>query len=407
MTTSQLRADVAPATRAIGIHDLELATSHYVLDLHALAEARGVDPAKYTRGLGQDQMGVPAPDEDVVTMGAAAAARLLERHGAEGIRTLLFATESGVDHSKSAAVIAHGLLDLPEQVRTVELKQACYAGAAAVQSAIAIVARGPEERVLVIAGDVARYELCSAGEPTQGAGAVAMLISADPALMEIDPVSGVYSADIDDFWRPNDSSTALVNGRLSISSYEKALGGAWDDLQAQGGPAIEDIDAFVYHQPFTKMAVKAQRFLAQRTGQDLDAEALVQGAVYDRRLGNTYTASLWAGLASLLDHRDGLEGRRVGLFSYGSGSAGELLTGIVRPGYFDPQRAASITAMLDGRAELTVAEYEELHSLVVRSDEDSATPHVTDSMFRFAGIQGRARRYERVMAGHDDVDAEQ
>ncbi len=407
MTIDQHRSDTATAARTIGIHDLELATSHYVLDLHDLAEARGVDPAKYSRGLGQDQMGVTAPDEDVVTMGAAAAARLLERQGTDGIRTLMFATESGVDHSKSAAVIAHGLLALPEQVRTVELKQACYAGAAAVQSAIGIVSRRPQERVLVITGDVARYELGSSGEPTQGAGAVAMLVSADPGLVEIEPVSGVYSADIDDFWRPNDSATALVDGRLSISAYEKALGGAWDDLQAQGGPAIQDIDALVYHQPFTKMAVKAQRFLAQRTGHDLDADALVQAAVYDRRLGNTYTASLWAGLVSLLDHREGLDGRRIGLFSYGSGSAGELLTGIVRPGYADPQRSASITAMLDGRTRLTVPQYEELHNVVLRSDRDHETPHVAGAGFRFAGIHGRARRYERVRDGRDDIVTEQ
>jgi hydroxymethylglutaryl-CoA synthase len=386
----------------IGIEDLELAASHHVLDLGLLAEARGVDPEKYTRGIGLDEMGVVAADEDVVTLGASAAARLLERTGTEGLRSVLFATESGVDHSKSAAVIAHGLLGLPSGVRTVELKQACYAGAAAVQTAIGMVARRPAEKVLVIAADVARYGLGSSGEPTQGAGAVAMLIAADPSLLQIEPVSGLYSADVDDFWRPNDSTTAMVNGRLSISAYKNALLGAWDDLQAQGGPAIDDIAAFVYHQPFTKMAVKAQRFLSQRTGEELDAEALEQAAVYDRRLGNTYTASLWAGLAALLDHREGLEGQRIGLFSYGSGSAGEMLTGIVRPGYADPARAASARAALDDRAAVTVAEYEELHEGLLGSGEDVETPRVTTAPFRFAGIQGGARQYERTGAAGSD-----
>ena len=127
----------------IGIHDLELATAHHVLDLGVLAEARGVDPGRYRVGIGQDEMSFPAPDEDVVTMGAAAALPILERHGTDGIRTLLFATESGVDQSKAAGVFVHGLLGLAPQVRVVEFKQACYSATAALQSAIGIISRAP------------------------------------------------------------------------------------------------------------------------------------------------------------------------------------------------------------------------------------------------------------------------
>src|SRR5690606_26799065 len=104
---------------------------------------------------------------------------------------------------------------------------------------------------LIISSDIARYELDSPGEPTQGAGAVAMLIAAHPALVEIEPVAGLFTDDVDDFWRPNDSSTAVVDGKLSMSAYLDALTGAWDDLRAQGGPSIEEIDRILYHQPFT------------------------------------------------------------------------------------------------------------------------------------------------------------
>ncbi|PIJ20702.1 hydroxymethylglutaryl-CoA synthase, partial [Leucobacter sp. OLES1] len=178
---------------AIGIHDLELATTHHLLDLGVLAERTGVDPDKYRLGLGQDEMSFPAPDEDIVTMGATAALALLDRNGMDGVRTLLFATESGLDHSKAAGVFVHKLLGLPAQVRVAEIKQACYGGTAAIQAAVGIVQRNPRERVLVIASDIARYALDSPGEPTQGAGAAAMLISADPALVEIEPASGLFS----------------------------------------------------------------------------------------------------------------------------------------------------------------------------------------------------------------------
>ncbi|WP_260981127.1 hydroxymethylglutaryl-CoA synthase [Curtobacterium pusillum] len=379
----------------VGIHDIAIATGHHVLELDDLAETLSVDPAKYHVGIGQDAFSVPAADEDIVTMGAAAAQEIIDRHGAEGIRTVLFATESGVDQSKAAGVFVHGLLGLPQNVRVVELKQACYGGTAAVQLALGIVARAPHERVLVIAADVARYDVDTAAEPTQGAGAAAMLIAADPDLIDLEPAAGVFTADVDDFWRPNDRSTALVDGRLSVSAYVNAFVGAWDDLAGQGGPAYDDIARFVHHQPFTKMAIKAHRKLTQHVGVPFDESDLALGFTYNRQTGNTYTASLWIGLAALLDLDDDLGGERIGLFSYGSGSVGELITGIVRPEYQDHRRQGRVRELLAARVPLTVPEYRELHAAGAATSEDVERPRVTAGPFRFAGVRSGARHYER------------
>lgn len=380
---------------AIGIHDLELSSTHHVLDLGTLAQWQGIDPNKYHIGLGQDQISMPAPDEDVVTMGAAAALPIITRHGTEGIRTLLFATETGLDQSKAAGVWVHELLDLPSSVRVAEFKQACYAGTAALQAALGIVARNPGERVLIISADVARYELDSPGEPTQGAGAVAMLVAANPALVEIERVSGVYTDDVDDFWRPNDSSTAVVDGRLSVRAYLDAVAGSWDDLASRGGPEAGTLARMVYHQPFTKMAMKAHAHLARHTGVDLGEGGLETGSVYNRRLGNIYTASLYSSLASLLDHEDSLAGSRIGMFSYGSGLVSELFTGIVQPGHNGGGRRERTEAAIDARVPLDVETYRELHSLTLPSTRDVETPRVTKGPFRFAGIKDRARFYQR------------
>ena len=399
-------------TAPIGIDDIELATSHHVVKLDDFAEANGTDPAKFHLGLGQDEFSFPAPDEDVVTMAAAAAAPIIERSGTEGIRTILFATESGIDQSKAAGMAVHSLLDLPSQMRVVEVKEACYSATAALQAAVGIVTRSPGQRVLVIASDVARYELDTPGEPTQGAGAVAMLVSADPKLLEIEPVSGLNSADVDDFWRPNDSTTAIVDGALSVTAYLDALTGAWTDLAAQGGPAMAEIDRVLYHQPFTKMAKKAQVHLAGLTGEDLDTEivagtpgdsastrprdtGLATSTLYNRRLGNSYTASLYAGLCSLLDHDADLAGKRIGLFSYGSGSVGEFFTARVVPGYEQQSRRQAVTEALDARVPLSIDAYRALHAAELSSAEDASTPKVTAGPFRFAGVKGRARLYER------------
>ena len=407
-----MTSHTAAGTAPIGIDDIELATSHHVVRLDDFAEANGTDPAKFHLGLGQDEFSFPAPDEDVVTMAAAAAAPIIARSGTEGIRTLLFATESGTDQSKAAGMAVHSLLDLPSQMRVVEVKEACYSATAALQAAVGIVTRSPGQRVLVIASDVARYELDTPGEPTQGAGAVAMLVSANPKLLEIEPVSGLNSADVDDFWRPNDSTTAIVDGALSVTAYLDALTGAWTDLAAQGGPEMAEIDRVLYHQPFTKMAKKAQVHLAGLTGEDLDTEivagtpggsastrprdtGLATSTLYNRRLGNSYTASLYAGLCSLLDHDADLAGKRIGLFSYGSGSVGEFFTARVVPGYEQQSRRQAVTEALDARVPLSIDAYRALHAAELSSAEDASTPKVTAGPFRFAGVKGRARLYER------------
>ncbi|TGD12923.1 hydroxymethylglutaryl-CoA synthase [Brevibacterium sp. S111] len=395
----------------IGIDDIELATTHHVVRLDDFAEVNGTDPNKFRLGLGQDEFSFPAPDEDIVTMAAAAAAPIIERSGTEGIRTMLFATESGTDQSKAAGMAVHSLLELPSQMRIIEVKEACYSATAALQAAVGIVTRSPGQRVLVIASDVARYELDTAGEPTQGAGAVAMLVSANPRLLEIEPVSGLNSADVDDFWRPNDSTTAIVDGALSVTAYLDSLTGAWNDLQTQDGPGIDEIDRILYHQPFTKMAKKAQVHLAGLTGAVLDTEivagaqtasasdprdtGLAASTLYNRRLGNSYTASLYAGLCSLLDHDSDLAGRRIGLFSYGSGSVGEFFTARVVPGYEQHSHRETVTAALDARVPLSIDEYRALHATELPSAEDVSTPKVTAGPFRFAGVTGRARVYER------------
>src|SRR5699024_11366534 len=108
------------------IHNLEVATVHYVEELHTLGEHHCIDHNKFHLGLGQDTFSMPAPDEDIVTMAADAAQTLLERHDTEKIRQVLFATESSVDQSKAAGVFVHDLLGLPANVRSIELKQACY-----------------------------------------------------------------------------------------------------------------------------------------------------------------------------------------------------------------------------------------------------------------------------------------
>jgi hydroxymethylglutaryl-CoA synthase len=384
---------------SIGIHDLSFATSEFVLPHTALADYNGTEIGKYHVGIGQESMSVPAADEDIVTMAAAAAAPILARHGKDRIRTVVFATESSIDQAKSAGIYVHSLIGLPSATRVVELKQACYGATAALQFAIGLVQRDPAQQVLVIASDVSKYELDSPGEATQGASAVAMLVSVDPALVRIEDPSGLFTADVMDFWRPNYLSTALVDGQESIGAYLQAVEGTWKDYSEQGGRALEEFAAFCYHQPFTKMAYKAHRHLLNYCGYDTDkdviAGALGQTTAYNTVIGNSYTASVYLGLAALLDQADDLTGRPLAFLSYGSGSVAEFFAGTVVAGYQDHLRTEANLEAISRRKTVDYAGYRELHEWTFPTDGgDHATPEQTTGPFRLAGISGHKRIYQ-------------
>jgi hydroxymethylglutaryl-CoA synthase len=380
----------------IGIDQISFYTAQYFLDLKTLAEARGVEPDKFYLGIGQEKMGIPPPDEDVVTMAASAAFPLKEQGALKGVEALLFATESGIDQSKAAGLFVHGLLGLPERCRVVELKQACYSATAALQMARGLVALNPETKVLVIASDIARYVLGSPGESTQGCGAVAFTVAANPSLLAIDPEAGFYADDVMDFWRPNYLSEALVDGKYSTQVYIKALKASWAQYADLSGRSLDEFARFCYHIPFTRMAEKAHQKLARGISDEELRKVIGESLVYSREAGNCYAASLYLGLASLLDNaQEDLSEKRIGLYSYGSGCVGEFFSGIVQPGYRDALFADAHRTMLANRTELTFQQYEDIYNYGIPTDGGVHTfAQYRTGPFRFAGIRGHKRIYE-------------
>ncbi len=52
---------------------------------------------------------------------------------------------------------------------------------------------------MMIGSDIARYGIGTAGEVTQSAGSVSMLIKADPAILALNDGHSAYSEDVNDF----------------------------------------------------------------------------------------------------------------------------------------------------------------------------------------------------------------
>jgi len=387
----------------VGIDRISFYTTRYFLDLKTLADAREVEYDKYRVGLGQERMSVPPPDEDIVTMAASAAKPLVDALDTDEIDLLLFATESGVDQSKAAGLFVHGLLGLSSRCRVIELKEACYSGTAAIRFAAAMVGQRPEKKALVLASDIARYDLGSPGEPTQGCGAVAMVIAANPRLMALDPECGLHAEDVMDFWRPSYRDEALVDGKYSTKVYMNAVVQAWSHYAEVTGRSVDDFARFCYHLPFTRMAAKAHEKLLTEAGVDPIPLERIEADIadvlsYNRQTGNSYSASLYEGLTCLLDTcADDLAGSRIGLFSYGSGCMAEFFSGVVQPGYRQQLLADHHREVLEDRTELTYQAYQDIFTLKVPEDGwKYVFAQYRTGPFRFGGVEEHKRIYEAV-----------
>ena len=381
----------------IGIDRMAFATTNDYLDLVELAKERGVDPNKFTIGIGQDLQAVVPPTQDIVTLGATAAKKLLTPELEKNISTVIVATESGIDNSKASAIYIKHLLGLSDFTRTVEMKEACYSATAAIQFAKGVVALNPQETVLVIAADIARYGLNTPGEVTQGAGAVAMLISRNPHILTLEDTTVAYSKDIMDFWRPLYATEALVDGKYSTNVYIEFFLQTFTRYQQLTGRELADFAALTFHMPFTKMGKKGLEGLlkdrndevAQRLRTQLTASQL-----FSRQVGNLYTGSLYLSLMSLLQNSDLRAGSRIGLFSYGSGAEGEFYTGILEDGY--EHYMNNIQEELEHRHQVSVAEYEKLFSSQLGMNDRDIEFDVTNDPLPFVlkGQKDHQRIYE-------------
>ncbi|EIK86273.1 hydroxymethylglutaryl-CoA synthase [Gardnerella pickettii] len=438
----------------VGIDRITFATPNCYLSMHELAIARGIDPNKFTIGIGQSQQAVPPNHQDIVTLGAQAALPLLPYIDSNRLKMVIVGTESGVDASKSSALYIHKLLNLSAWVRCVEVKEACYGGTAALMMARDYVLAHPGAQVLVIAADIARYGVETPGEVTQGAGAVAMLVSENPRVLQINDDSVVKSAEIQDFWRPVYQSTALARGKFSTEQYIRMFCDVWKRYSTENACNFNDFEAICFHLPYTKMGLKALRAgfeansgvshacddvsITSDTRERLLAR-YQDSTQYSRRIGNIYTGSLYLGLISLLDYdyfRNScdssesagdssepacdsstvacdlssathpnesplhpyplLPGQKIGLFSYGSGAVAEFFSATLVPGWRSALFSNQHIKTLNNRTQLSVSQYEEMfNSAAPYSPQDFASSQENRSGARFVldSITSQERNY--------------
>lgn len=250
------------------------------------------------------------PQQSVYTLAANAVWRLIQAYDIDPreIGYLALGTESSSDNA-AGAVIVKGMLDdalaahdRPPMARDCEVpeyKHACLGGVYAMKGALRYLATdGAHRKAIVIAADIAEYARGSSGEPTQGAGAVAMLLEAEPQLLHVDlaGAGGSSAYRIADFRKPfarfrdqalrsdgQMQDLPVFNGRYSTSCYVDATRYAVDAMLARQSMRHPDyfhaVDALFMHRPYERMPATgwAMAWLFALANGDDDARAELRG----------------------------------------------------------------------------------------------------------------------------------
>jgi hydroxymethylglutaryl-CoA synthase len=267
----------------VGIDDISIYIPRLFLDARDFAKARGMDPDKLQRGLGVSKMAMVDTNQDPACMAANACLRLLERDNLspKDIGRLYVATESSLDESKAMNSYVIGMLeqiygdDSFGHCGGIECKFACVSGSYALYDNSNWIRAGESEgkSAIVVVSDIAKYDLGSSGEYTQGAGAVAMLVNDNPRILQFDPkVTSTSIKNEYDFYRPFGKETPIVHGQYSNLLYmiqvkkalmtykEKALSTGLIKLK-EDETILDYIDFLNMHLPYSNMGKKALAYL--------------------------------------------------------------------------------------------------------------------------------------------------
>jgi len=270
---------------AAGIDDISIYIPQLYLDASDFAHARGLDPEKLERGLGIGQMAIVDTNQDPACLASNACLKVMQKNKLtpDQIGRLYVATESSLDESKAMNSYVIGMLEQVYGDDTfghcggIECKFACVSGSYALYDNTNWIRAGEAEDkyALVVVSDIAKYDMGSSGEVTQGAGAIAMLLNDKPRLLTFDPkVTSTSIKNEYDFYRPFGKETPIVHGQYSNLLYliqvKNALTDYKNKVKRTGLIKIKDdetildhIDYLNMHLPYSNMGKKALAYLVR------------------------------------------------------------------------------------------------------------------------------------------------
>jgi polyketide biosynthesis 3-hydroxy-3-methylglutaryl-CoA synthase-like enzyme PksG len=362
---------------AVGIEAINVYPGRACVSVRDLFHARGLDTRRFPN-LMMEQKSVNLPCEDPVTNAVNAAKPLVDELTADErfrVEAVIVGTESGVDFGKPVSTYIHDYLGLSRQCRSFEVKHACYGGTAALQTAAALITADPIDggKALVIATDAAAMiDRNTYWEPSQGAGAVAMLVGTEPRVLALDSgANGYYTYEVMDTARPR-ADLEAGDSDLSLMSYLHCLEHSYAmyTSRVRGSDFRSTFDYLAFHMPFAGMVKGAHRTLMRKlvaaSPEEIERDfqrRIAPSLSYGRQIGNVYSAALYVALCSLIDQVPIDRPQRIGLFSYGSGCASEFYSGVVTPKATATVAAMGIRAAIESRHPLPMDDYERVSEL--------------------------------------------
>ena len=339
----------------------------------------------------------------------------------KSIGRLEVGTETLLDKSKSVKSVLMQLFSPSgnTSIEGVDTMNACYGGTNALFNSINWVESSAWDGrdAIVCAGDIALYSKGNA-RPTGGAGCIAMLIGADAPLVFEPGMRGTYMEHVYDFYKADlTSEYPIVDGQYSVKCYSRAVDAcykAYNEREAkfkQGQTngvhksdevttPLDRFDYVAFHSPTCKVVSKSYArllyndYLASPSHPAFESvpaelkDVSYEDSISDRGVektfmalskkkfqqrvqpgiqiatmcGNTYCASVYSGLVSILSNVEAeqLQGKRIGLFSYGSGLASSFFSLQVKGDVSDMVKKLDIHKRLDARATVPPEVYDEV-----------------------------------------------
>ncbi|WP_336719124.1 hydroxymethylglutaryl-CoA synthase family protein [Chryseobacterium mucoviscidosis] len=399
------------------------AASYYVpslyLEIKDLAEKRGIEPAKLEKGLGLHKMGFPDVHEDAATFAAEALLKLIKDYNInpKEVSRIYLGTESALDAAKPTASYAMQMVEkvlekeFGERVfrncDVVDMTFACIGAVDALHNSLDFVRANPDKKAVVIASDYAKYELASSGEYTQGGGAVAVLISSKPDLIEIENNWGVATESVFDFFKPRrhfkkeDLTNApesfpekieiftdepVFDGQYSNQCYQDRIREAYDHYKEITGlnKPYENWKYLIFHLPYAFHGKRVfteiyslENGLSYETPEEQKAVAkseeylqfindkIEKSQRASSEIGNMYTASIFMALLSALqtsfNENEELAEQEIGFLGYGSGSKSKVFAGKISENWKKVAEKWNLFESLKNRTAIDFETYEKLH----------------------------------------------
>ena len=423
-----------------GIDAIAFDVAQLHLPIKTLATARNIEPEKLEKGLGLIKMTLPDVHQDTVVFGANALTKLVidNQNDLNEIARIYVGTESAIDSSKPISSFLIALMEqkfgegILAECDVVDFTFACIGGVDALQNCLDFVRLNPAKKAIVVTTDFAKYDLNSTGEYTQGAGALAMLITANPKIIAFENEWATSTKGVFDFFKPyrtvskkditgnqfNDSWFDNLEAEIEIHKDQPVFDGQYSNqcymdrtrdayfsfkkLKNTSETIYNTWESIIMHLPYS---FQGRRMLTEifaldattpiLSGNEAPADyqnklkevskseeyrqfvtqKLQPAEIASSLIGNLYTGSIFMGFLSTLAHfyesKTELSNQKFGFLAYGSGSKSKVFEGTIQPNWAQAISNVNLFQTLEKSYEIGFETYEKLHKKEQKSSVQS------------------------------------